>query len=153
VERREAGTGTGHDLRPKGDSRQPLERKTYTMLTDALNRVTLPGAPRWCSSTAVVSACSSAIAFGTHSVLTAILLAALSCVSVAAVCITAVIEAWNRDPATIDARTRAKSLRSWARKASTPEERERAARLALAPMILSGDSASGGESMKDLLPP
>jgi hypothetical protein len=77
----------------------------------------------------------------------------LSCVSVTAACITAIIKVWNRDTAIIDARTRAKNLRRWARKARTPEERERAARASLAPIILSNDSSAHSESLKDLLPP
>jgi hypothetical protein len=104
-----------------------------------------------CTPTALVSAGSSAIAIGNHSLTVAILLGALSCVSVTAACVAAVLQWWNRDAAIIDARTRAKSLRRWARKARTPEERERAARAALAPLILSDDSPSRADSLQSLL--
>jgi hypothetical protein len=98
-----------------------------------------------------VSACSSVIAIGAHSVTAALLLAGLFCISIAAACITRIVERLNRDTATIDARTRAKALRRWARKARTPEERERAARVAIAPMLLPGESSCRHESLQDLL--
>jgi hypothetical protein len=100
-----------------------------------------------------VSTGSSAIAFGIHNDIVAIVLVALSCVPVITVCVTAVVESLNRDTATIDARTRAKILRRWARKACTPEERERAALVALAPIILSDGGQSSSESLKELLSP
>jgi hypothetical protein len=113
------------------------------------------GGQHWCRPTALVSAGvsagSSVVAIAAHSVKAAILLAVLSCISITAACVTRVLESWNRDTAIIDARTRAKSLRRWARKAATPEERERAARAALAPMVLSGESPS--ESLQNVLPP
>lgn len=144
---------TEDNLRPDGESCQPREWKALTTVAQALRPSTTRGAPGWCRSTAVVSAGSSVIAIGTHNVISVILLAALSCVSVIAACITAVLESWNRDAAIIDARTRAKSLRKWARRARTPEERERAARVALAPIILSNERPSCSESLQDRLLP
>lgn len=144
---------TGNDLPSCGESCQPRERKTLTTVAQALKPFAMRGAQGWSRLTALVSAGSSTIAIGTHNVIAVILLAALSCVSVIAACITAVLESWNRDTDIIDARTRAKSLRRWARKARTPEERERAARVALAPIILSSDSPSRSESLQDLLLP
>jgi hypothetical protein len=108
----------------------------------------------WCKAAALLSGGTSAVAIGTHHVIAFIVLAAFACVSVVAVCMTAVVLTWNRDTATIDARTRAKSLRILLRKARTHEERERAAKMALAPMILSGDGRSCPESLQNaLLPP
>lgn len=113
------------------------------------------GGRRWCKPTALisagVSAGSSVIAIAAHSVTAALLLSGLVCISITAACITRIVEWLNRDTATIDARTRAKALRRWARKARTPEERERAARVAIAPMLLPGDSTCRRESLQDLL--
>lgn len=144
---------SANNLRPDGESRQPHEWKALTTVAQALKPSTMRGAPGWCRSTAVVSAGSSMIAIGTHNVISVILLAALSCISVIAACITAVLESWNRDVAIIDARTRAKSLRKWARRARTPEERERAARVALAPIILSNENPSSNGSLQDRVLP
>jgi len=113
------------------------------------------GGQRWFRPTALVSAgvsaSSSVIAITAHSVTAAILLAGLFSISIAAACLTRIVEWLNRDTATIDARTRAKALRRLARKARTSEERERAARIAIAPMLLPGDSSCRRESLQDLL--
>jgi hypothetical protein len=142
---------TVNDQRTGEESRQSRERKTLMTVTRALRPTTMRDAPGWFRLTAAVNAGSSTIAIGTHNLAAFIFLAALSCVSVIAACITAALESWNRDTAIIDARTRAKSLRRWARKARTFEERERAALVALAPIILASDSPSRNESLRDLL--
>lgn len=150
---KEAGRVTEHDQRSIGKSCQPGAGETSTSVTQASKLLTTRRALAWCSPAAIASTGSSAIAFRSHNDIVVIVLAALSCVTVIAVCVTAVIDFLNRDTATIDARTRAKILRRWARKASTPEERERAALVALAPITLSGGSRSSSESLKELLPP
>jgi hypothetical protein len=138
---------TGHNLQPGGEPREPAGRETSAPVTQTPKALPTQRILRWCP-TAIVSAGSTAIAIETHNVIPA----ALSCVSVIAVCAAAVLKSWNRNPAIIDARTRAKSLRGWTREAQSPEERERAAKAALATIILSGDSPDRVRILENLLP-
>lgn len=121
--------------RPKGSQYEPTQKKTSPMKEGA---PTKPAGWTMISreaSAAFLSVGSSAIAIGTHNAVVAITLAALTSISIVTTCLVAVIHSWNRDVAIIDARTRSKIMRHWARRAETQEEMEDAARAAFLPLI------------------